>query len=130
MDIIARALALGARLGAAALGYSTGAGSAVIQQTNKATAVTINALSGTITTNNAALTSGSLQAFTVNNSLVAATDVIVLNLASGPAGVNSYRYIVTAVANGSFTITIENRTAGTLSEALVFNFAVIKAVAA
>jgi hypothetical protein len=119
-----------ARLAATALGYSAGAGAAITQQTSKATAVTINALSGTITTNNSALTTGSLQAFTVNNSQVAATDVIVLNLASGPAATNSYRYIVTTVGSGSFTITIENRTAGTLSEALVFNFAVIKAVAA
>ena len=66
--------------------------------------------------------------FVVNNSAVAATDTINLNLASGNAAAGAYRYWVEAIAAGSFKIVIENRSGGALAEALVFNFAVLKAV--
>jgi hypothetical protein len=68
--------------------------------------------------------------FTVSNSTIAATDTINLNLASGNATAGTYRHWVEGVAAGSFKIVIENRSAGALAEALVFNFAVLKAVAA
>ena len=61
---------------------------------------------------------------------VAATDTINLNLASGAATSTAYRYWVSAVTAGSFKVCVENRSAGSLSEALVLNFAVVKAVAA
>ena len=68
--------------------------------------------------------------FTVTNSAVAATDTVNLNLASGNATAGTYRYWVEGLAAGSFKIVIENRSGGALGEALVFNFAVVKAVAA
>jgi hypothetical protein len=64
--------------------------------------------------------------FTVTNSTVAATDVIILNQKSGT---NLYDLLVTAVAAGSFNITFRS-TSGTATDAPVINFAVIKAVAA
>lgn len=112
------------------IGYATGAGGTVVQAANKTNGVTLNKASGSITMNAAALASAALVTFTVTNSAVAATDTINLNLASGPATAGTYRYWIEAVAAGSFKITVENRSAGSLSEALVFNFAVVKAVTA
>ena len=64
--------------------------------------------------------------FTVTNSTVAATDVIIVNQKSGT---DMYDSFVTNVAAGSFALTFSDLS-GTTSEAPVFNFAVIKAVAA
>ena len=51
----------------------------------------------------------------------------VVSVASGGTA-NAYEANVTAVAAGSFTITVQNITAGSLSEAPVINFAIIKGV--
>jgi hypothetical protein len=80
--------------------------------------------------NAAALAAAGIVSFTVTNSQVAATDTINLNLQSGNATAGTYRYWIDKVAAGSFVVAVENRSAGSLSEALVFNFAVLKAVAA
>jgi hypothetical protein len=110
-----------------AIGYATGAGAAVTQATSKTTAVTINTVCGAITTYNTSMTPGSSAVFTVTNSSVAVRDVIVLSLASGnTAGI--YTVGVDAVAAGSFVISIRNNGSGYPAEALVINFAVIKAV--
>jgi hypothetical protein len=76
--------------------------------------------------NNAALAAATTVSFVVTNSNVAATDSIILNLVSGQATNGTYSYWIEKVAAGSFTVTVENRSAGSLSEALVLNFAVIK----
>jgi hypothetical protein len=112
----------------AGIGYAAGAGGSVAQATSKSTAVTLNKPSGQVTTHNASLAAGGVISFVVNNSAVAASDTVNLNLKSGNAGAGTYRYWIEGVAAGSFKIVIENRSAGALAEALVFNFAVIKAV--
>lgn len=109
----------------AGVGYGTGAGLAVTQGTNRTTGVTINAVSGAITLISAA-GSATPASFTVTNSAVAATDVIVLNQKSGT---DKYELHVTAVAAGSFQIT-SFTTGGTTTEQPVFNFCVLKGVAA
>jgi hypothetical protein len=111
----------------AGVGYKTGksVGGTVTQATSKSTGVTINKLSGAITMNNAALAAAAEVGFTVTNSKVAATDVVVVNIASG-ATAASYTCTVDAVAAGSFKITVGNHSAGSLSEAIVINFVVIK----
>lgn len=113
----------------AGIGYATGAGGAVTQATNKSTGVTLNKISGQITMNNAALGAGAEAAFTLTNSAIAATDVLVVNVATGGTSA-AYGLSVTAVAAGSCEITVSNLTAGSLSEALVLSFIVFKAVAA
>lgn len=115
--------------GSAGIGYAAGAGGAITQNTNKSTGVTLNKICGQITTNNAALAAGAEATFTVTNSTVAATDVPVVAHASGGTS-GAYAVVVSRVQAGSFNITITNLSAGSLSEALVINFAVIKAVAA
>lgn len=109
------------------LGYSTGAGGTVTQATSKATGVTLNKVCGQITMSGAALAAGASVSFTFTNSTIAATDTVVVNIQSA-ASADSYNVMVTAVAAGSCRIQVRNFSAGSLSEALVLNFAVIKAV--
>jgi hypothetical protein len=111
----------------AGLGYGTGAGGAVTQLTSKATGVTLAKPTGTITTNAAALAAGASVEFTLTNSLIAATDVPMVAVAS-PA--SKYTAQVVAVAAGSCVIRLTNYTGGSLSEAVVINFALMKGVAA
>ena len=111
-----------------AIGYTTGVGGTVTQATSKATGVTLNALSGQITLNNAALAASTTVSFTLTNSNIAASDVLVLNHSSaGTAG----SYVLNAqCAAGSASINVRNVSAGSLSEAIVISFAIIKAVTA
>jgi hypothetical protein len=111
--------------GTAGIGYATGAGGAVTQAISRTTGVTIDKTTGSITLFSAAGTT-SATTFTVTNSTVAATDVIVL---SQKSGTDLYDLMVTAVGAGSFNITFRT-TGGTTTEQPVFNFAVIKGVAA
>jgi len=111
--------------GTAGVGYATGAGGTVIQGTSRTTGVTLNKTTGAITLYSAA-GSATAATFTVTNNTVAATDVIILNQKSGT---DLYDLMVTAVAAGSFNITFRT-TGGSTTETPVFNFAVIKGVAA
>jgi hypothetical protein len=111
----------------AGVGYATGAGGTVTQGTSKSTGVEVNKTCGQITTHNASLNSGSEVSFTVTNSAVAATDCVVACIASG-ATADAYNLQVDAVGAGSFRLALSNLTAGALGEAIVINFAVIKAV--
>lgn len=113
-------------------GYAAGAGGAVTQATNRTTGVTINKLSGTITTNNASLAAEAAAVFTVTNSQVAIGDVVICSQQSGSNGGNTVVWVST-VAAGSFAITVANNNpaAGTAETgAILINFAVIKAVSA
>jgi hypothetical protein len=111
-------------------GYGTGSGSTVTQTTNRATGVTINAVCGTITTDNTSLAAESSAVFVVTNNKVEIGDVVVLSVRSGQVALNTSVH-VTAVAAGSFSITVVNGNvaAGTAETgAIVINFAVLKAV--
>lgn len=112
----------------AGLGYATGAGGTGTQATNRTTTVVMSpnpCLCGSITLFSAA-GSATPASFSVTNSAVAVTDTIIVNQKSGT---DLYEIFVTAVGSGSFTIT-SFTTGGTTTEAPVFNFAVLKAVAA
>ena len=116
----------------AGIGYTTGAGAKVTQATNRTTGVTINALSGQITTNNASLGSELAAAFTVTNNQVNINDVVLVSIQSGSnSGQTTLQ--VTTVANGSFAIQVQNNTvaAGTAETgAIIINFVIIKGAAA
>lgn len=105
------------------IGYGTGAGGTVTQLTSKSTAVTLNKPTGQIITSNSALASGVPISFTVNNTLVTDKDVVIL---TGYSFGYNYRIETNSIANGYFAIRIANITAGSLSEALVINFSIIK----
>jgi hypothetical protein len=108
------------------VGYSAGAGGTVTQATSKSTSVTLNKTTGEITMNGAALAAGAIVSFTLTNSSIAATDVMVLNhVTTGTLGA----YLLNAQCNsGTATISVRNTTSGSLSQAIVIRFAVIKAV--
>lgn len=108
-----------------AIGYATGSGGAVTQITSQTTGVTLSKGAGAITLFTA-VGSTTAQTFTVTNTLVAITDTVVVSQRSGA---NQYDVMVTAVAAGSFNITFRS-TGGVASDTPIFNFAVIKAVAA
>lgn len=110
----------------AGVGYAAGAGGTVAQATSKATGVTLNTVSGQITLNAAALAAGAIVSFVLTDSAIAATDVLILNHISGGTP-GSYTLNARAAA-GSATIDVANRSAGSLSEAIVIQFAVVKAV--
>jgi len=112
---------------AAGFGYPTGAGGTVTQATSKSTAVTLNKTTGAITMNNAALAAATIVSFTVNNSAIAATDMIIAMHESGGT-LGAYTVNARATGAGTAVIDIRNNTAGSLSEALVIRFAVLKSV--
>ena len=99
--------------------------SSVTQATSKSTGVTCEGVGGQITMNGAALAATTSVGFVVTNSYVGAKDTINISMASGGTA-SSYVYVVDAVSAGSFTIHVRNVTAGSLSEALVLNFSVLK----
>ena len=109
-------------------GYVTGDGGAVTQSTSKSTGVTLSKKCGQITLHNAALAANTTVSFTLTNTTVAATDIIVLNHVSGGTA-GSYLLNAQAAA-GSASINVRNITSGSLSEAIVIGFAVVKAVIA
>jgi len=116
----------------AGIGYRKGVGSTVTQATNRATGVTINAMCGAITTHNASLAAEASAVFTVTNSFVEIGDVVNVCIRSGSVALNT-DVVVSAVANGSFNITVVNNNvaAGTAETgAIVINFAILKAVSA
>ena len=112
-----------------AIGYTSGLGGAVTQATSKSTGVTLNKPCGAITTHNAALADAAVVTFTVTNSEVAATDVVMACIKSGGTS-GAYQLTVGAVAAGSFDLSLQNVSGGSLSQAVVINFVVIKAAAA
>lgn len=109
--------------GSGGLGYGTGSGGTIGQTGSRTTGVTLNKANGSITLFSAP-NSTTFRTFTVTNSTVAATDVIVLSQRSG---VDRQQLLVTNVAAGSFDIA-HATTTGTTTEAPIINFAVIKAV--
>lgn len=115
----------------AGVGYRTGAGGAVTQITTRSTGVTLDKLCGTITTDATSLAAAAEATFVVTNAKVAAADVVVVCVKSGGTTPGSTIAVVTAVAAGSFSITVTNLHSATAdTAALVINFVVIKSVAA
>ncbi len=109
-------------------GYDTGSGGVVTQLTNKANGMTLSKSTGQITLNAAALAASTTVSFTLTNTVIEANDILIMNhISAGTAG----SYLLNAQsAAGSASINVRNISAGSLSEAIVIAFAVIKAVTA
>ena len=112
--------------GSAGIGYATGAGGTVTQATSKATAFTLSTATGTIQFAADALASQTSVSSTWTNTTLVATDQILLTHVSG--GTLGAYSTACLCASGSATITIRNTTGGSLSEAPVFRFSVMKSV--
>lgn len=119
----------GATVVLGAAGYPTaglGAGGTVVQITSSATGVTVNALSGQITTVALTTAAGVEERFTVTNSQVTAKDCIALGTTYNGAGTPALS--VANVAAGSFDLVITNLHGSVaLNAALTANFAIVRA---
>ena len=114
-------------IGAAGLGYGTGAGGTVTQPTSKVTACTLNKPTGQITTAADALAAGTAATFLFNNSLIASTDAVVVSGYWGAIDPTNYRIeSFVSSGGGQAAIRVTNITGASRSEALVINYSVVK----
>lgn len=107
------------------IGYSAAAQGTVTQATSKSTAVTLDKSAGRITMNNASLATSTNATFTLNNSIIGANDAVILTISGGQTTPGSYNVFANSLTAGSVSITLRNISGGTLSEAVVINFAII-----
>jgi hypothetical protein len=117
-------------------GYRNGDGvlvtqgqTAVTQASSITTGVTCSAYSGVITTVSQTVAAGAEAEFTVTNTLVEATDVVVACIKTHTSA-GSFIVATSAVAAGSFKLHLTNLHASTAgNNVLVINFIVLKATA-
>jgi hypothetical protein len=108
-----------------AVGYANGAGGTVSQTGNKSTGVTLDKASGEITMQNTNLAAATTVSFTLTNSVISPHDLLLINIVGGVTTPGTYN--VDARCNtGSALISIRNITAGSLGEAVVLRYAVIR----
>ena len=110
------------------LGYTAAAQGTVTQLTSKSTAVTLNKPAGRITMDAASLATATNATFTLNNSFISANDTVILTISGGQATPGSYNVFANALGAGTVSITLRNISGGSLSEAVVINFAIIHCV--
>lgn len=131
---IANAGTLQANILTGYLGYNTGSTNVAIpsvtQATSKSTGVTLNAAAGKVTLNNAALASATAVSFTLTNNQIGVNDLVLVTVAGGIATGGTYSCRCLNVAAGSAVIELTNISGGSLSEAVVLNFATIQLTAA
>jgi hypothetical protein len=109
--------------------YAIGSGGTVTQATSKATAVTLDRMTGEITLNTAALAAATIVSFTLNNAFLEAGWMLATAHHSGGT-IGAYTINGRVTGAGTAEITIRNNTAGSLAEAVVVKFAAIAAVTA
>lgn len=110
------------------IGYTAAAQGTVTQLTSKSTAVTLNKPAGRITMDAASLATATNATFTLNNSFISANDTVILTISGGQATAGSYNAFANSLGAGTVSITLRNISGGSLSEAIVVNFAIIHCV--
>jgi hypothetical protein len=113
------AIAAAPAIGIGPAGFGT-----VTQLTSKSQGVTVNAKAGVVTMHNAALAASAAIQFTMTNSAITGTDVVVTNQGTGGTA-GSYQAHCVDTGAGSAIFRIVNTSAGSLSEAVTLNFVVI-----
>jgi hypothetical protein len=111
--------------GAPAIGFGPAGYGTVTQGTSKSTPVTLNAKCGVVTMHNASLASNTAVQFTMTNSAITGTDVVIVTGGSGGGTAGAYQAHCVSVAAGSAVFRLVNTSAGALGEAVAINFAVI-----
>jgi hypothetical protein len=109
------------------IGYATAARGTVTQLTDATTEVVLSTLAGTITTVALTTAGAAEEAFTLTNTLILATDVIVVSTTY--AGQGKPIVFVTNVTGGSCVINITNVSASALNAVCVINFAIYRTAA-
>jgi hypothetical protein len=107
------------------VGYTNGAYGTVTQTGNKASGVTLNNSSGTITTASAQIAPSGEVAFIVTNSQVSVLDTVIVNIASGASAAFAYLVSVVTVQNGAFTINLTNVSSNAYSDTLKLNYGIL-----
>lgn len=107
------------------VGYSAGAGGSVSQSGNKSSGVTLNKPSGEITMQNTNLSADTTVSFTLTNNTIGACDLLLLNIVGGVTTPAAYNLDANCTT-GSAVISVRNITGGTLGEAIVLRYAVIR----
>jgi hypothetical protein len=113
------------------LAYVLGSGGQVTQLTSKTTSVAINTLCGQITMTADSIAANTSVSFTLVNDNIRGTDIVLVSVAN-VAGVaptaNTYSVSCDAVLAGSCRIQVRNISGVAAAQALVLNFAIVKAV--
>jgi len=120
-------------LATSSMGYTTGNGGTVTQATSRTTGVTLNAPSGQITVFDGSVAGHEADEFVLTNSYIAATDVVMVNIATSTAANKCYYTVtVTDVQAGQCTISLGNNDNNAVpasgTDAPVLNFVVLKGV--
>jgi len=118
------AIAAAPAIGIGPIGFGS-----VTQGTSKTQGVTVNAKAGVVTMHNAALAADTAVQFTMTNSAISGTDVVVTNQGTGGTA-GSYQADCVDTGAGSAIFRVVNTSAGSLSEAVTLNFVVIDTTAA
>jgi hypothetical protein len=106
------------------LGYNSG--NTVTQGTNKYTSVTLNSVTGTITMVNTAMANGNIATFTLTNNVIESTDYILVQHQSGGT-VGAYACTASpGSSSAQIRVTNISQAVGSLSEAIVLRYVVIK----
>jgi hypothetical protein len=113
--------------GSGTVGYAAGAGGTVTQSGGggKSAGVTLNKASGQITMANNNLGADTSVSFVFTNSTIGTNDLLLLNIVGGVATAGTYNLDANCTT-GSATVTVRNITGGTLGEAIVLRYAVIR----
>ena len=107
------------------VGYNSGSGGTIAQSGNKSGTVVLNKPSGEITMQNTNLAADTSVSFTFTNSTIGTYDLLLLNIVGGVVTPGSYNLDANCTT-GSATVTVRNITGGTLGEAIVLRYAVIR----
>lgn len=107
-------------------GYSTGAGGTQVQGTSRTTTVVLSKLCGNITMFSAAQAAQAIVTFTLTNTFIAATDLILIQHISA-TNAGAWQFSVVA-GSGTCNISIRNVSTGSITEATPLRFTIIKGV--
>lgn len=107
------------------MGYNTGSGGTVSQSGNKSGGVTLDKPSGEITMQNTNLAADTTVSFTLTNSTIGARDLLLMNIVGGVTTPAAYNLDANCTT-GSAVISVRNITGGTLGEAIVIRYVVIR----
>lgn len=99
----------------------------VTQATSTTTAVTVNGASGVITGFASTLAADAVESYTVNNSHVSATSVVIASVQgySGTVATSAVSVYVTDVAEGSFVVNVANGGGAALDGAVTVGFVIV-----
>lgn len=122
--VVQKVTTAGVRVISGGIGYGVGAGDAVTQLTSKSTGVTLNKSSGRVITHYAELAAGDIVSFTLLNNQIAGDDVLAISVTGGP---NPDAYLIRArIFSGGAVVSIVNQSGRALSDAIQFQFVVLK----